>query len=121
MSSSLSENYQIVYYADRKGREPVRKYINDLPRKEQQKVYAHLEFLRERGGYVDEPYARHITGKIRELRVGFSRNRHRIFYFAAAGRQIVLLHAFVKKTPRTPKTEIEKAVFHYKDFITNQK
>lgn len=121
MDSSASESYQIVYYADRKGREPVRRYVNDLPSKEQQKVYAYLEFLRQREGYLDEPYAKHIIGKIRELRVDFSRNRHRIFYFTAMGKRIILLHAFLKKTPKTPKTEIKKAVFYYQDFITKQR
>lgn len=115
------DEYRVDYYADERGREPVRKYINDLPLKEQQKVYSYLEFLRERGGHLDEPYTRHITGKIRELRVDFSRNRHRIFYFTTMGRRIILLHAFAKKTAKTPKGEIQKAVFYYQNFITKQK
>lgn len=115
------DEYRIEYYADGKGRELARQYINDLSLKEQQKVYAFLEFLREHGGHLDEPYTRHITGKIRELRVDFSRNRHRIFYFATVKKRIILLHAFLKKTSKTPKTEITKAVSYYQDFLSNQK
>jgi phage-related protein len=43
-----------------------------------------------------------------ELRVTGSL-QHRVFYFAASGRTLVLLHAFAKKTPKTPSTELETA------------
>ncbi|MBI2863369.1 MAG: type II toxin-antitoxin system RelE/ParE family toxin [Chloroflexi bacterium] len=45
------------------------------------------------------------------------RLQHRTFYFAGAGRHIVLLHAFTKKTQKTPRTEIETAVRRMHDFL----
>ncbi len=68
----------------------------------------YIEFLRIQKGYLEEPYSRHIKGKIRELRVDFGRNKHRIFYFVFVNKTIVLLHAFLKKTAKTPISEIKK-------------
>jgi len=68
---------------------------------------------------LDEPYSKHIFGKIRELRVDFSRNKHRIFYFTFVNKTIILLHSFLKKTAKTPRTEIEKAKGNYKDAVNN--
>ena len=102
---------------DRKGRVPVKDYINKLPIKEQAKVYKYISFLQENEGKLDEPYSRHIKGKIRELRVDFYRSRHRIFYFTFVGKKIILLHAFLKKTAKTPFNEINQANNNYLDLI----
>jgi phage-related protein len=77
--------------------------------------------LRVNRGYLDEPYSRHIKGKIRELRVDFSKNRHRIFYFISVKKAIILLHAFLKKTTKTPISEIKKAEENYQNILNNPK
>ena len=113
-------DYKIIYYKNSiNNKIPVLEYINNLDKKNEAKVYKYIEILIENNGYLDEPYSKHITGKIRELRVEFSKNKHRIFYFAFFGKKIILLHAFLKKTDKTPKKEINKVVENYKDFINN--
>ncbi|MDP3792452.1 MAG: type II toxin-antitoxin system RelE/ParE family toxin [bacterium] len=106
-------NYAVQYYIDNKGRVSVREYIDSLNLKEKAKVLKYIDFLRQNDGKLDEPYSRHIEGKIRELRVDFHRNRHRIFYFTFIGRKIILLHAFLKKTAKTPISEINQAKKNY--------
>jgi phage-related protein len=56
------------------------------------------------------PYARPLTGKLWELRVSSGRLDYRLLYFAHTGHRFVLLHAFSKKTRRTPRCEIEIAL-----------
>lgn len=113
--------YSIKFYQNSKsGKSYVSKYIESLTNKEELKVNKYLGFLRENGGYLDEPYSRHIKGKIRELRVDFSKNRHRIFYFTFINKNIILLHAFLKKTKKTPHWEIKKAQNNYIDVINNK-
>lgn len=41
-------------------------------------------------------------------------------YFFFTGRQIVFLHGFQKKTPKTPRGEIEIAQRRMNDFIQRQ-
>ncbi|MBU3964178.1 type II toxin-antitoxin system RelE/ParE family toxin [Patescibacteria group bacterium] len=112
-------DHRIYYYIDSKGKEVVKEYIDKLSKKEQVKVFTYLELLKDKKGYLDEPYSKHIKGKIRELRVGFSKNHHRIFYFTFVSKKIILLHAFLKKTSKTPKKEIIKAEKNYRDFLIN--
>jgi phage-related protein len=114
--------YKVRFYRNSKtGREPVREYILELNKKERTKMLKYIEFLREREGYLEEPYSKHIQGKVRELRVDFAKSHHRIFYFTFIEKTIILLHAFVKKTAKTPKSEIGKAQEHYYDVVNNPK
>ena len=58
--------------------------------------------------------------KIRELRIDFSKNRHRIFYFTFIKKTIILLHIFIKKTQKTPVKEIKKAEKNLNNVINNR-
>ena len=114
-------DYRVYYYQNSKNNKiPVFDYIIKLSVKEKAKIFKYVEFLRDNNGYLDEPYSKHIRSKIRELRVDLSKNRHRIFYFAFAGKRIILLHAFLKKTAKTPNKEIAKALNNYHDFLVNK-
>lgn len=116
------QEYRVKFYQNSKtGRSPVLEYLIKLEKKDRAKVSKYIEFLRLNEGYLDEPYSRHIAGKIRELRVDFGKNRHRIFYFTFIKKTIVLLHAFLKKTPKTPLVEIDRAREHYENVIRNPK
>lgn len=115
-----NEEYSIRYYKNLKtGRFPVVDYIDSLSDDEQAKVLKYMNYLKISRGYLDEPYSRHISGKIRELRVDFAKNRHRIFYFTFVNKRIIMLHAFLKKTAKTPQGEIDKAIKYYNEIINS--
>ena len=114
--------YKVKFYRDVKtGRSPVLEYIEGLRDKEGSKIWKYIEFLRAQEGYLEEPYSKHIKGKIRELRVDFGRNRHRVFYFTFIKKTIILLHAFSKKTAKAPVSEIKKAEENYQNVLKNPK
>ncbi|MFA6336304.1 MAG: type II toxin-antitoxin system RelE/ParE family toxin [Bacteroidales bacterium] len=52
-----------------------------------------------------------VQGEIWELRPG----SNRILYFYLEDNTYILLHGFVKRTQKTPKKEIEKALIEAKD------
>lgn len=113
--------YKVKFYKNSSnGKEPVLDYIEILDIKNKAKVLKYIEFLRVNNGYLDEPYSKHIKGKIRELRIDFSKIRHRIFYFTFINQTIVLLHAFLKKTNKTPINEIKKAEDNCIDVLNNK-
>lgn len=58
---------------------------------------------------VREPYIRHVAGPIWEMRLRGRDGIARALYMTATGRRMVILRAFVKKTQRTPRREIELA------------
>ena len=116
-----NNKYKVKFYKNTKtGSSPVLEYIEKLSIKEKAKILKYIEFLRENKGYLEEPYSKHIKGKIRELRVDFSKNRHRIFYFVFIKKTIILLHAFLKKTTKTPQSEIKKAEENYGEVLVNK-
>lgn len=113
--------YKVKFYKDRSsGKKPVLDYIESLNIKNKTKIYKYIDFLKANNGYLDEPYSKHIKGKIRELRVDFSKDSHRIFYFTFVNRNIILLHAFSKNTKKTPINEIKKAEHNYEDVLNNR-
>jgi phage-related protein len=113
-------NWTIEYYRDSKGKEPVKQFIDALPGKAQAQVIGKIELLAKYGVLLKEPYTRHIKGKIWELRTIVTKGYSRIFYFSYTGRRFVLLHAFLKKTDKTPPAEIDIAEKRMQDFINRQ-
>lgn len=113
--------YKVYYYRNSHTKQvPVLEYIQRLPTKDRAKITAYIAFLRDYSGRLDEPYSRYVRSGIRELRVEFAHNRHRIFYITVEGKKIILLHAFLKKTPKTPKQEITRALNNFEDYKMNK-
>ena len=83
------------------------------------KVLTDIEALKDNKGHLDYPYTSHIKGKIRELRVGFGRKKYRLFYFIIH-QKIIVLHIFLKKTQKTPRSEIKKAEETYHAVLNNK-
>ncbi|MEQ8947432.1 MAG: type II toxin-antitoxin system RelE/ParE family toxin [Balneola sp.] len=67
---------------------------------------------------IPETYLKHIKGThgLYEVRVQVGSNIFRIFCFFDQGQLVVLMNGFQKKTQRTPKTEIEKALKIKKEY-----
>ena len=115
-----NKEYILKFYKDSEtGKSLVLEYIDKLRDKEKSKILKDIEFLRINKGYLDEPYSKHIKGKIRELRIDFSPNRHRFLYFTFIKKTIIILYAFSKKTKKTPISEIKKAEDNYIDVLNN--
>jgi len=72
---------------------------------------------------VPDKYFKHITNTngLFEIRVEAEGNIFRIFSFFDKGSIIVLGNAFVKKTQKTPKNEIIKALKIMEDYYNEKK
>lgn len=72
--------------------------------------YLRLIFLMEQhGADLRLPHSRAMGGGLFELRCKGPEGAGRAFYCAIQGRQIVILHSFVKKTQQTPERELVTA------------
>jgi len=101
--------WNIIYYTRENGTIPVQELISSLPAKFGAKILFAIDLLEQRGISLREPYVKQMDGKLWELRIKFSSDISRILYFVPQGKDIVLLHGFVKKTQKTPAREIETA------------
>lgn len=110
-------DWQIEYYADKRGNEPVRGFIDAQSIDVQVAIIHDIDLLREFALGLHYPYVFKVgkTG-IRELRTRHGSDYYRILYFAFTGRKFVLLHAFLKKTRKMPKGELEIAVMRMNEY-----
>lgn len=109
------DNWKIIFYQTANDRELVKEFIDSLNLKKQAKVYQQIGLLRKYGLRLPFPYLRKLAGTKRlwELRV----SSYRIFLSPVLEKNILLIHAIVKKTQKTPKKELKIAESRLKDFI----
>lgn len=113
-------DWNVEYYMRENGSIPVLEYLLSLTPKLRAKAYSEIELLKKHGSMLREPYAKPIKGEryrgLFELRVKFSSDISRIFYFTYTNNTFVLLNGFTKKTDATPRGELEKALKYKADY-----
>jgi len=110
-------DWSVEFYVDARGRCPVATFLEQLPPRARGHIVHQIDLLQERGPTLGMPYVRHLQGKIWELRVRTRGTAYRLFYSFHTGRRIIFLHAFVKKTKKTPRREIDTARRRLNDFL----
>jgi phage-related protein len=111
----------LEFFIDERGRSPVEEFLISLDQKTRARFLWSTEQLRVRNVRAREPLVRHLEGDLWELREESATNIYRVIYFFFTGRRIVLLHGFQKKTPRTPRREIEAAQRRHEDFLARER
>lgn len=110
---------QAIYYRDRRGVEPVSRFIEALPAKRAAKIddyiEEHLNGQSPDAPPPEFPVSSQIEGELRELRVRFANTRYRVLY-QRSGNLIVLLHAFEKNMGAVPASEKALAKRRMVDF-----
>lgn len=112
--------YKIDFYEDKDGNKPARDYLKALRKKKDKnsriksdRITQYLRYLQENGTFIGQPVVKHIEGDIWELRP----DKDRVFFVVYQKGVFVLLHAFTKKTAKTPDKELERARAEYKDLM----
>jgi phage-related protein len=71
---------------------------------------------------IPEKYLKHIEATdLYEIRVGFGNNIFRIFCFFDKDGLVIILNGFQKKTQKTPKNEIDRAIRLKKEYYEEKK
>ncbi|HQU94034.1 MAG TPA: type II toxin-antitoxin system RelE/ParE family toxin [Pyrinomonadaceae bacterium] len=86
-------------------------FLTGLPQPAKDKVYWTIGLI-ETVPRVSERYLKKLEGTdgLFEVRIEFGGNIYRIFCFFDEGKLVILLNGFVKKTQKTPRREIERAL-----------
>ena len=108
--------FEINYYELPNGERPVEQFLSSLDIKMRAKAFYSLEILEEFGNQLREPHSKAVGDGLFELRIKFSSDTSRIFYFFVVDNKIVLTNGFVKKTQKTPKGQIEVAKKYKADY-----
>jgi len=105
MTTEAPPAWRIVFYKDARGHDPIEEYLNRLPAAERVAAVEAIRLLQEFGTLLGMPHAKHIRGKVWELRP----EANRFFYFAYVGRRFIILHAYRKQSRKTPHRELAVA------------
>lgn len=112
--------WEVNYYKESNGVQPVKEWINTLDLKLQLKILRAFELLEEFNINLKAPYVKPLGDKLYELRIKDSKGIFRIIYFSYTNKQFIMLNGFVKKTSKTPSNEIKLAKTRMKEVFENE-
>lgn len=97
-------------------------FLVKQPPKVQDKIFKVLEIV-EMLERIPSSYLKAIKGTkgLHEARIQLGSNIWRIFCFFDGDRLVILLNGFQKKTQKTPRQEIEKALSLMNEYYENKK
>jgi len=84
-------------------------FMNSLTEKEALKVYYVLDMLKMQER-VSEKFVKHLRDGLYEIRCEYNGNIYRVFFCFDNGRIVVLFNGFQKKSQKTPRNELAKAL-----------
>lgn len=104
------------FYRTAAGTEPVRNWLKGLPTEDKRILGTDIATV-EFGWPVGMPTCRPVASRpgLWEVRSSLSQNRIARVLFFVHERQMVLLHAFIKKAQRIPGEELDLAVKRQKE------
>lgn len=108
--------FDIIFYRMPDGTAPVEDFLDSLNIKMRNKALDSLLILEEFGNTLREPYSKPMGNGLFELRIKFSSDISRIFYFFFADNKIILTNGFIKKTQKTPRSQLNLAKQYKADY-----
>jgi phage-related protein len=105
---------QAVFYRNINGLEPVKRWLKDELRKVDRRIVGTDIGTVERGWPVGMPLCRNLGNGLWEVRSDIEDGIARVIFFFHES-ELVLLHGFVKKTQKTPQSEIKLALGRKKE------
>lgn len=105
------------FYEKENGEQPAKEFMLSLEKKLRAKLADTIMILQDNGYELREPYSKHISEGIFELRAKQGSDITRVMYFFYVDRHIILTNGFIKKTQKTPQSEIEKAKRYRSDYL----
>lgn len=109
--------FEVLFYEKENGERPVRTFLLSLDIKMQTKMISLFEILEDKGSELREPYSKYVEDGIFELRCKVGNNITRVMYFFYHNGKIILTNGFIKKTKKTPSSEIRLAKLRRKDYL----
>ncbi len=106
----------VAFYRTAAGNEPVREWLKDQPAADRKVIGIDIKTV-EYGWPIGMPVCRSIASHkgMWEVRSNISSGRIARVLFCIGDGRLVLLHGFIKKVQRTPKTDLDLAARRMKE------
>ena len=112
--------YEVLFFEKDNGEVPAKEFLDSLDTKMRAKMTRSISALQEHGPKLREPYSKSLDDGIFELRAKVGSNITRTLYFFLAGKRVILTHGFIKKTQKTPLSEIERAKLYREEYMSRK-
>ena len=116
MGETLNK-FTIEFYERENGDIPAEDFLLSLDIKMRAKLLGIMSILQEKGNQLREPYRKHLDDGIFEIRGKVGTDISRVLYFFYYEGKIIFTNGFVKKTQKTPKSEIEKSKMYRNNYL----
>ncbi|MCO7515114.1 type II toxin-antitoxin system RelE/ParE family toxin [Pseudomonas guariconensis] len=105
--SEIPPTLHVSFYRTEAGNEPVREWLTDLPRDHKRMIGTEIKTV-QIGWPIGMPVVRKLDKGLWEVRVNLVDTIARVL-FTVDGNVMVLLHGFIKKSQKTPASDLETA------------
>lgn len=112
--------FKAIFYKKTDGTKSAMEFLLDLNIKMRAKMSLTIALLETNGIELREPYSKHIRDGVFELRAKVGSDISRILYFFVVNKRIILTHGFIKKTNKTPRSEIDRAERYRADYLSRK-
>lgn len=107
--------WKVLFFQTARGDYPVKEFLNNQDEATHAKAGLAIRLLANNGPFLKPPYIKKLQDKLYELRIS-SAVAIRIFYTIHENKYY-LLHAFKKKSQKTPVQELKLAIDRMKEIV----
>lgn len=111
---------EVEFYDMEDGSEPAKEFLMNLDVKMRAKMLRTIGLLQANGTELRMPYSENLEEGIFELRAKVGSDISRVLYFFYIGNKAILTNGFIKKTQKTPRSEIERAKRYKEDYLRRE-
>lgn len=101
------------------GKEPVKDWLKELSKDEKKIIGSDVKMV-EYGWPIGMPVCKPLGSGLYEVRSGLPSHRISRIIFCIHKNEMILLHGFIKKSQKTPKTDMDLAITR-KRILKNEK
>jgi phage-related protein len=98
---------EVVFYRTESGNEPVRAWLKALSKQDKKAIGGDIKKV-QYGWPLGMPVVRKMEPGLWDIRCRLDKRIARVL-FAVKGKQMVLLHGFIKKSQKTPQADLQLA------------
>lgn len=107
--------WKVLFFQTARDDSPVEVFIKEQDEATYAKVLQSIKLLANNGPFLKPPYIKKLQDKLYELRIS-GKIAIRIFY-TISHNEFYLLHAFKKKSQKTPSKELKVALDRMKEIL----
>ncbi len=107
--------WKVKFFQTERGDYPVKDFITEQDSETYARIILSIQLLRDNGPFLKPPHIKKLRPKLYELRIK-SVNPIRIFYTIYEN-EYYLLHAFKKKSQKTPPRDLKLAIDRLNEII----